>query len=301
MTWKNLFKLRKWVEYFLRFEIAKKLPDKAYLKMRYYAFMGKRLNLKSPKTFNEKLQWLKLYDRRPEYTVMVDKYAAKKYVSEIIGDEYIIPTLGAWDNTDGIDFSTLPDKFVIKCNHNSGKGMYICRDKSKMDSEKVREALKSGLAQDYFSCSREWPYKNVPRKIIAEQFIDNGSEKELNDYKFFCFNGEPKMILVCAERFSNGGLRENFYDTEWNLLPVQRPTHPNTKYEIEKPESLSKMIELSRILSKDIPFSRIDLYQVKDKIYFGEITFFPASGMEAFSPEEWDYTLGSWITLPEKK
>ena len=275
------------------------IPDKIYLKMRYKSHTGKKLNLKSPKRFNEKLQWLKLYNRCPEYTVMVDKVAVKDYVASLIGEEYVIKTLGVWDNPDDIDFSALPDKFVIKCNHNSGRGMYICRDKSKMDVEKVKRELKDGLGQDYYACDREWPYKNVPRKIIAEEFLDDGTGRDLNDYKVFNFNGEPRIIQVDFDRFS--GHKKNLYTTDWQLcdFSFNYPAHP--EIEIPRPETLSEMLRLSKILAKDMPYVRTDFYSVKGKLYFGEITFFPASGYGKFSPDEYDFKLGELITLPKKK
>lgn len=276
------------------------MRDDKYLKKMYRGAMGKKMNLESPKTFNEKLQWLKLYNRKHEYTMMVDKYLVRDYIAKKIGEEYLIPLIGVWDDPDEIDFEKLPDRFVLKCNHNSGLGMYICKDKSKMDVQWIKNELRKGLNQDYYLTGREWPYKDVPRKIIAEQFMEEASGSDLKDYKFFCFNGEPKMILVCADRFSKDGLRENFYDMKWNLMPVQRPKHPNTSYKIPMPKKLSEMTELARVLTKDISFSRIDFYEINGKIYFGEITFFPASGFEPFFPKEWDYTLGDWIQLPKK-
>lgn len=301
MKFSNLFSIRKWMQYYLNKTCGKDLSDSAFLKLKFYACMGKKLDLDDPKTFNEKLQWLKLYDRNPEYTVMVDKYLVRDYIKEKLGEECLIPLLGVWDDPDDIDFDALPDKFVLKCNHNSGKGMYICKDKSLVNIEEVKAALREGLKQDYFMQSREWPYKNVPRKIIAEQYMEDGKTSELRDYKFWCFNGEPKVVLVCAERFSAGGLRENFYDTDWNLLPVQRPTHPNTSFSIEAPQCLSEMISCARELASGKPFSRIDFYEMNGKMYFGEITFFPASGFEAFKPEEWDERMGEWIKLPPKR
>lgn len=278
--------------------ISRLFSDESFLKMKYRLIMGKKLDLDNPKTFNEKLQWLKIHDRKPEYTMMVDKYAVREYIAEKLGDEYLIPLLGVWDDPDEIDFDALPDKFVLKCNHNSGTGMCICRDKSKLDTEKVKKDLRKGLREDYYLTGREWPYKNVKRKIIAEKFmVDSSNTNDLPDYKFFCFNGEPKIILVCADRFSKGGLRENFYDTDWNILELQRPTHKNTEDKIEKPKNFDFMIDFARNLSQNIKFSRIDFYEVGGKMYFGEITFFPASGFEKFVPEEWDYKLGDHISI----
>ena len=275
------------------------IPDSIYLRMRYFQYTHKWLDLKKPKRFNEKLQWLKLYNRRPEYTVMVDKLLARDYIKQTIGEQYLIPLLGAWDSVDEIDFDALPDRFVIKCNHNSGEGMYLCKDKSKMDVEKVKKDLKRGLEQDYYLCDREWPYKNVPRKIVAEEFLDDGSGKGINDYKVFNFDGEPYMIQVDFDRFS--GHKKNLYTTDWKLcdFSFNYPSHP--EIEIAKPETLDEMLRLSRILSKGNPYMRTDFYSVNGKLYFGELTFFPASGYGRFNPDEIDFDLGNKITLPDKK
>lgn len=288
------------VLYILGFKLFRVIPDYIYLQIKYRLIMGKKLNLKNPRTFNEKLQCLKLYDRRPEYTMMADKYLVREYIAKTIGKEYLIPLLGVWDDPDEMDFGALPDQFVLKCNHNSGLGMCICKDKSQLNIEQVKKELRKGLKQDYYLAGREWPYKDIPRKIIAEKYMENDSGDELTDYKVFCFNGEPKIVLVCAERFTDAGLRENFYDLNWNLINIQRPKHPNTKYSICKPESLGVMLDLARTLSQNIPFVRVDFYDINGKTYFGEMTFFPASGFEEFTPEEWDYKLGEWIKLPDK-
>ncbi len=275
------------------------LPDDEYLKRRYKAFTGKVLPLDDPKTFNEKLQWLKLHDRRPEYTMMADKYLVRQYIAEKLGEQYLIPLLGAWDDPDDIDFDKLPNQFVLKCNHNSGLGMCICKDKSKLDIPKVRAELRKGLQEDYYKKCREWVYKDIPRKIICEQFMTNGG-KELEDFKIHNFNGEAKFVLVCRDRFSDTGLTEDFFTPEWEHMPVKRPKLGLSKEQIPKPEQLSQMLEFSKILSKDIPFVRTDFYVIEGKVYFGEITFFPASGMAAFDPPEWDEKIGNWLTLPNK-
>ena len=253
--------------------------------------------INNPKTFNEKLQWLKLHDRRPEYTIMVDKYKVRDYIKEKLGEEYLIPLLGVWDHPRKIDFDVLPRQFVLKCNHNSGLGMCICKDKSVLNIRRVRAGLRRGLRQDYYLTGREWPYKNVPRKIIAEQFMrsDGGG---LTDYKVHCFNGEPKLILVCKDRFSKTGLTEDFFTVRWEHLDMRRPTHPNALNEIAKPAELSEMLALAKKLSEGIPFLRVDFYIIEHRIYFSELTFFPASGFEKFVPEEWDAVLGSCLQLP---
>lgn len=272
------------------------MPDEAYLKLRYRASLGKKLNLNNPTSFNEKIQWLNLFDRNPEYTKMVDKFEVKKYVADIIGEEYIVPTLGIWETFNGIDFDGLPNQFVLKCTHDSG-GLVICKDKGNLDIEAARRKIEKFLRVNYFKWGREWPYKHVKPRIIAEQYIDSGDDSGIIDYKIHNFNGVPKIILVCSERFSASGLKEDFFDHNWNHLELCRPSHPNSSNIIEKPKSFDKMIEFSRILAKDIPFVRTDFYEVNGKLYFGELTFYPASGLEAFSPDYWDNILGSWLTI----
>ena len=288
------------------------LSDKLYLQLAYRHYTGEKLNLENPQTFCEKLQWLKLYNRKPLYTIMVDKVKAKEYVANKIGKQYIIPTLGIWENPDDIDFSKLPNRFVIKCNHNSGKGMYICTDKTKMNINKVRRELHKGLKQDYYTPSREWPYKNVPRKIIAEQYMESNekslSENEeklhllgnLRDYKFYCFNGEPKLCQIISDRAIDEKI--DFYDMNWkripNLVGLTANVH-NSNNEIPCPKSFNEMYTNARILSQEIPFSRIDFYDINGKAYFGEITFFPASGFGSFYPKKWNNIIGEWIKLPK--
>ncbi|WP_337804765.1 ATP-grasp fold amidoligase family protein [Segatella sp.] len=272
--------------------------DKQYLQMMYWLHLGRKLNLKNPKTFNEKLQWLKLYNHKPEYTIMVDKVKAKEYVAKLIGEEHIIPTLGVWDDPDDIDFDALPDQFVLKCNHNSGTGMCICRDKSKLDIEKVKAELRKGLKENYFMRWREWPYKNVPRKILAEKFMVDESGTELKDYKIFCFNGEPRYCQVISDR--NTDEKIDFYDMHWKrlvgLVGLNDKVH-NSEYAIPCPESFEDMKQMASLLAKSIPFSRIDFYEINHQAYFGEITFFPATGFGNFNPREWNVKMGDMITL----
>lgn len=275
------------------------LPDKIYLKLMYHVLMDRKLDLKNPRTFNEKLQWLKLYNRNPLYTTMVDKYEVKSYVSSIIGSEYIIKTLGIYEDFDDIDFSKLPDRFVIKCTHDSG-GVVICKDKSKFDISKARKKINECLKSNFYFMGREWPYKNVKPRIIIEEFLDNHDNNDLNDYKFMCFNGKFKCSFVCTERRSDDGLKVTFFDKNWNVMPFERH-YSKSKKKIEKPKNYNKMIELSEKLAKKMPFVRIDFYEVEGKIYFGEITFFPGNGTEEFTPEKYDYVLGSWIRLPKVK
>lgn len=279
--------------------IYNKLSDEDFLRKKYKNKMGKRLNLVEPKTFNEKLQWLKLNDRHPEYTMMVDKYLVRDYIKRIIGEEHLIPLLGVWESTDNIDFSALPNEFVLKCNHNSGLGMCICKDKSTLDIKQTKRELQKGMNQDYYLTGREWPYKNVQRRIIAEKFMIDYESAELIDYKIHNFNGEPRFILVCRDRYKDTGLTEDFYSAEWKRMDIKRPGCPNAKNELEKPEQLEKMLEFSRILAKDIPFLRTDFYVINKKIYFGELTFYPASGFTSFEPEIWDQKFGDWLDIKE--
>ncbi|MBQ0030423.1 MAG: hypothetical protein KBT32_08310 [Bacteroidales bacterium] len=273
------------------------LPDDVYLKLRFRLKMGERLNLKNPKTFNEKLQWLKLYNRKPEYTTLVDKYAVKEYVATRIGNEYIIPTIGVWDSVEDIEWNKLPDQFVLKTTHGGGgTGVVICNEKNVFDKKKAIDSLKNSMKSDIYRSYREWPYKNVPRKIIAEQYMTD-ADGQLKDYKFFCFNGEVKFFKVDFNRFT--GHRANYYSAEGVLQKFGEKCYlPDFNTEIKMPENIETMISLAEQLSKNIPFLRVDFYNVDGKIFFGEMTFFPAAGMGKFEPEEWDTTIGDLLTLP---
>ena len=259
--------------------------------------MDRQLNLDRPETFNEKLQWLKLYDRNPEYTKMVDKYEAKKYVADIIGQEYIIPTLGVWDKFEDIEFDKLPKQFVLKPTHTSGN-VFICKDKEKINYKQLRKMINKWLKRNYYLIHREWPYKNVRPRIIAEQYMVDESGTELKDYKFFCFNGEPKLLFVAKDR--PYATKFNYYDMDFKKLPFKQH-YKNFNDYIEKPKGFEKMIELSRKLSKDIPHVRVDFYDINGKVYFGELTFYHFSGFEKFEPEEWDRILGDMLELPNLK
>lgn len=273
------------------------MPDNWYLKMIYRLNIGKKLDLKNPKTFNEKLQWLKIHDRNPVYTKMVDKYEAKKYISDIIGSEYVIPLLGVWDRFDEIDFESLPNSFVLKCTHDSG-GVVIVEDKSKLNIKEAKKKIEGSLSRNYYWMSREWPYKNVKPRIIAEKFMTDDSRKELKDYKFLCFDGKVRSVFTCTERFTSSGLKVTFFDTNWDVMPFERH-YPKSKMNIKKPLNFDEMIIFAEKLSKNIPFVRVDFYEVKGHIYVGELTFYPGGGLEEFSPPEWDVKLGEWIRLPE--
>lgn len=277
--------------------LLKWMSDKTYLKYLYKYSMGKNLNLNCPRTYTEKLQWIKLYDRRPEYTMMVDKYAVRSYVEEKIGKEYLIPLLGVWDNPDKIDFSLLPNQFVLKCNHDSG-GVIICKSKNEFNENKAKNFLKSRLKESFFWAAREWPYKNIQRKIIAEKYMVDESGYELKDFKFFCFNGKCKAIFIATDRGID--TRFDFFDTEFNHLPIKNG-HPNAEKPIRKPLAWKEMIVIAEKLSEGIPQVRVDLYCIDGHPYFGEMTLFHYGGKKPFVPDEWDYIFGSWIQLPNKR
>ena len=274
------------------------LSDETILKMQFKTKMGEKLNLENPKTFNEKLQWLKLYDRNPTYTELVDKYKVRKYISDNIGDEYLIPLIGVWNKFEEIDFSKLPNQFVLKCTHDSG-GLIICTDKNKLDIEAARKKINRCLKRNHYYAGREWPYKNVKPRIICEKYMVDESGIELKDYKFMCFNGEVKCSFVCLNRNSPNGLNVDFYDMDWNSMPFERH-YPSSGSTIPRPKNFDKMIEIAENLSKNIPFVRVDFYEVDEQLYFGELTFYPGAGFEKFSPESYDYLLGSWIKLPSE-
>lgn len=274
--------------------VLKLIPDAPYLKLKYRLCMGKKLDLKDPKTFCEKLQWLKLHDRKPVYSTMVDKAAAKDFVTEKLGKDITIPTLGVWDRFEDIDFDALPNQFVLKCTHDSG-GLVICPDKNTLDLEEAKRILQASQKTNYYYHGREWPYKNVKPRILAEAYLQEDSG-DLRDYKFFCFNGQPKCALVCAGRYSEKGVRMSFYDPQWQPMP-HHWRYPPIETPVERPQGLEEMLSYARILSEDIPYLRVDFYEVRGQVYFGELTFFPASGMAKFDSDE---IMGSWIRLPEK-
>lgn len=278
------------------------MPDKPYLELMYWVKMDRRLDLKNPRTFNEKLQWLKLYNRRPEYTMMADKVLVRDYIAKTLGPEYLIPLLGVWDDPDEIDFDKLPDRFVLKCNHNSGLGMCICKDKSKLDIDKVRKELREGLKQNYYLTGREWPYKDIPRKILCEQYMEDTKTGALDDYKVFVFSGKAFCIQVDYDRFTDH--HRNFYSTDWEYIPFTTCYPTNPSHVVRRPDALEEMLGLAEKIAEELgnpPFVRTDFYFIDGHVYFGEITFYHGSGYEEFTPEEWDATLGDWITLPRKE
>lgn len=279
-----------------RFGFFDRLPDEEFLKRSYKARFGKELDLENPKSYNEKLQWLKLYDRKPEYTRMVDKYEAKQYVAELVGEDCIIPTLGVWDRFEDIDFDSLPNKFVLKTTHDSG-GVVICKDKASFDMQKAKERLDASLKNDFYLRHREWPYKDVKPRILAEQYIEDMNE--LVEYKFFCFDGKAKMILVCKGTAHSGERTNDYCDLALNRFPFTS-LNPNSTGELPVPKELPELIAFAEKLSQGIPQLRVDTYLADGKIYFGELTFFHNGGFCKMDPAEWDEKIGAWITLPEK-
>lgn len=271
------------------------LDDEEYICKKFKRLLGCYPDLKHPQTFNEKLQWLKLHDRNPEYTKLVDKYEVKKYIANKISPEYIIPTLGVYKTFDEINFNKLPNQFAIKCTHDSG-GVVVCKDKTLFDKMGAKSKLNTSLNRNFYLLSREWPYKNVPRKIIIEKYLEDESGKELKDYKIFCFHGEPKLIQVDFGRFDVH--KRNLYTTDWKYVnaSIEYPKDPKTQ--IPRPEKLDKMLEIASQLSEGIPHIRVDLYSIKDKIYFGELTMCHGGGYEKFMPEELGIQMGNWLALP---
>lgn len=272
------------------------LSDKHYLGLRYYLTFHKRINWKHPVTYNEKIQWMKVYDHNPLYSTLVDKYEVRKYISEKIGDEYLIPCLGVWDKFDDIDFSKLPEQFVLKCTHDSGS-VTICRDKSSFDVEKAKKHFEACMKRNSYLGGREWAYKAVKPRIIAEKFMVDDSMVGLKDYKFFCFDGKVKMMFIATDRGVEGqDVKFDFYDENFTHLPFKHG-HEHAKTEPQKPIGFDEMKVLAEKLSKGMRQVRIDLYDINGKIYFGEFTFYHHCGFVPFDPEEWDEKIGSWIKI----
>lgn len=277
--------------------LLKLLPDSLYIRFIFKKIMGQNLDLKHPKTFNQKLQWLKLHDHNPQYINLVDKYAVKDIVKNIIGEKYIIPTLGVWNTFEDIDFSMLPNQFVLKCTHDSGS-VVICTDKTKFDFDRANTKLTKGLRRNYYYSGREWPYKNIKPRIIAEQYIVDKTTGRLDDYKFFCFNGIVDNVMLVRDR--NIGKPKFFhFDKQWNLCRFNRLTRSLPQgYKEEKPVFIDDMIKLAEQLSKNMVHVRIDLYEANGQIYFGEYTLYNQSGWESGFDEYSDGYLGSLIHLP---
>lgn len=272
------------------------IPDKQYLQIMYRIRMGKMLNLDNPQTFNEKLQWLKLYDRRPEYTTMVDKYEAKKYVADKIGAEYIIPTLGVWDRFDDIDFDKLPNQFVLKCTHDSG-GLVICRDKKSLDIQKTRKKIEKSLKTNFYWVGREWPYKNVKPRIIAEEYMEDEIDHELRDYKIYCFNGKPEFLYLSEGLENHATARISYVNLDWTPTKFKRNDYREFELLPHKPKHLDEMIKLAETLSQGLNFIRVDFYEINNRVYFGELTFSPGSGFTPFASNNDDLEIGRMLEL----
>ncbi len=278
-------------------DASRLLPDALYLHLRYLQRMHRPLNLKQPIRFTEKLQWLKLYDRNPLYPTLVDKIAVKDYVASKIGDQYIIPTLGVWSRPEEIDFTALPERYVLKCNHDSG-GLVLCPQPGSVDPAAACRRLSRSLQTNYFWHGREWPYGKLTPRILAEPYLRQADGSDVVDYKLFCFGGKPEFTLVCSNRFATTGLQETVFDLDWNRLPLEWVDHPASGEEIPAPSQYALMQELAATLSEGLPFLRVDFYEVEGRVYFGELTLYPTSGLTGFSPDSWDGILGAKLHLP---
>ena len=276
------------------------MSDEPYLKMVYRARMKKQLNLNDPRTYSEKLQWLKLHYRHSKQVILADKVAVRDFVADAIGDDYLIPKIGVYECVKNIPWDMLPQRFVLKCSHASTANI-VCSDKRKLDIPLAKRQLKHWMQKSWFWYGREWPYKHIKPRILAEHFIDDGHKTGLVDYKFFCFYGEPKALFVARDRQSQEEeTKFDFYDLDWNWLPIING-HPNSMEAMERPVALEEMIELSKVLSHGFPHVRVDWYYANGKIYFGEMTFYHFSGFTPFVPESWDKTFGDWLKLPGQR
>ena len=269
------------------------IPDEPYLKMVYRIKTGKKLNLKHPKTFCDKLNWLKLHDIHPEYTRLVDKVAVREHLKEVLGEDIGIPLLGVWEHYDDIDFDALPDKFVLKCNHDSGS-VKVITDKAYMDHAALRRFYEGRLIQNPYILGREYPYRDVPPRIYAEQFMIPEGDSDINDYKFFCFDGKPEILFVATERSTD--CRFDFFDMDFRHLDIEN-IHPQSDRPIPCPASFGQMKELATRLSRGMKFVRIDLYEINGRVYFSEYTIYHAGGFWPMAPMEWEYRLGDLIRI----
>lgn len=281
---------------FLNLKIFRLLSDSAYLKLRYFITLGEKLNLKNPKTFNEKLQWLKINDRKAIYTTMADKYSARQFIQNKYGKEYLIPLLGIWNKFDEIDFEKLPNQFVIKCTHDSAS-TYICKDKSKLNIKKLKKHCNKHLKKSYYYYAREWPYKNITPRIICEKYMINKNKKRGIEYKLICIQGKVQIIYARVNNEPPKGTTLNFFDTNWNELPLKLG-FDSTSEVIKKPVNLSKMIEIAEEISKDIIFIRVDFYEIDNKLYIGELTFYPHAGWLNIDYDETTRALDELLQLP---
>lgn len=273
------------------------MNDSLYIKIAFWAKMGYFPDLNNPESYNEKIQWLKLNFRDSKYPKLVDKYDVRNYVESKIGIEYLIPLYGVWSKFEDIDFSNLPEQFILKTTHDSGTYI-ICKNKKKLDMKKSEKKLNKSLSRNYYWGQREWPYKQVNPKIISEKLLVDKEYNDLRDFKFFCFNGEPKLMFIASDRGKN--TKFDFFDLDFNRLNLKQH-YPNSDKVIERPKNFQKMIELARKLAKGMPHVRVDFYNINGKIYFGELTFFHFSGWEKFDPQYYDELLGDYLQLPNEK
>lgn len=291
-----------WIDFLISRHLLDWVPDEPFLKLKFRQSLGKRLDLTHPQTYNEKIQWLKLHDRDPLYSRLVDKYEVRSYIAEKLGEDYLIPLVGGpWNSPEEIDFDALPDQFVLKCTHDSG-GLIVCRDKSALDREQACSRLSASLARNYYWSKREWPYQNVRPRILAEQYMQDGETPNLNVYKILNFGGEPRIIQTIQ---NDKTAREtiDYFDTDWTLLNL-RQGFPNSETPLPRPKTLEAMLTAAARLSVGFPTLRTDFYEINGRVYFSEITFYTDSGLCPFEPPEWDMLLGLWTRLPtdeEKK
>ncbi len=280
--------------------ISETYADRLAIKEMWKSNMDYDLNLDNPQTFNEKLQWLKLYDRNPQYTILADKYKIKEWIETNIGKQYVIPLLGVYHHFDEINFDKLPNQFVLKCNHDCGS-VIICKDKNTFDKASAKVKLEEHLKMDFFIPYREWCYKNIPRRIICEKYMQNETDSELTDYKFFCFNGVPRFLYVSYNLSNWNEAFINYMNLDWTPAPFHRPDFQEFKEIPPKPSKFEEMIELSKQIAKEFTFVRVDLFQIDNQIYVSELTFYPGAGIDKFIPEGWDRKIGDLLQLPLKK
>jgi hypothetical protein len=282
--------LKKVLRYFLRHRPFSALPDKLVLKLLFWCEVGKALSLDKPTSFNEKLQWLKLNDRNPQYTMLVDKYRVREYIAQTIGEKYLIPLIGCWQCVEDIDFNLLPNQFVLKCNHDSG-GLVICKDKAIFDIEKAKKHLRKRLSYDYFYMTREWPYKKVKPCIVCEEYLQD----DIINYKYFCFQGAPRFLSISQGLVIEHTVKVCYYDMDWNLAPFHRLDYPILDIDLPKPKLFEEMAGIAKRLSKGIPFVRVDLYEVGERVYFSEMTLTPGGGYTQMEPKSSEYMLGNLL------
>lgn len=284
--------------YILATYVCAIIPDGIYLRILYRVRMGEKLNLNNPVTFNEKMQWLKIYQKKNDHSYMTDKARVRDYIEKKIGKEYLIDTVGIYDSYEDIKFEDLPDEFVVKCTHDSGS-VILCN--SKEDLIRNKNKLKKALKRKYYLAGREYSYKGITPRLIIEKKLTNDPDKGLRDYKFYCFNGEPTYLYISEGLLKHSTARISFYNIDYSLADFCRSDYPRLDYLPEKPVNYEKMLDICKILSEGNPFVRVDLYEVDGKIYFSELTFSPCGGYMPFEPKEYDRILGEKLILPRKK